>query len=154
MWYSRGEPRPARARSRASLARRSRSSSAWRVTVSSTSQPREGTIRSLPSSPTAYIALRWPASVALPSCGTSRSRMRGHRQVHEAAREAPALGHEAQDAVAFLQAAAPEQLVEHEVDRGRAGVADPLEVGEPALRRHGQSRAREAVEHRRAEVLR
>src|SRR4051812_3388953 len=152
MWYSRGEPRPARARSRASRASRSRSSSAWRVTVSSTSQPREGTMRSLPSSPTAYIALRWPASVALPSWGTSRSRMRGHREIHEAAREAAALGHEAQDALAFFQPAAPEQLVEHEVDRRRAGVADALEVGEPALRRHGQPGAGEPVEHRRAEV--
>src|SRR6185436_15336901 len=162
MWNSSGEVRPARQRSRASRARRSRSSIAWRVTISSTSQPREATSRTRPSSATAYTALRWPASVALPSCGTSRSRMLDCREMDEAAREPAALRHEAEQALPVRDVAAAQQFVEHDVDRRRAGVAGPGEVGEPAvlrdrqadaLQRRGDLRAEELGRHVRQEPV-
>src|SRR4051812_38866017 len=157
IWYSRGEACPARARARASAARRSRSSTAWRVTISSASQPREATSLILPSSPTAYTALRWPARVALPSCGTSRSSMScgmHRRHVDETAREAAALGHIAEQVLSIAHLAAAQQLVEHDVDRRRAGVAGPAEVGEPAFLRNRQAGLRERAHHLRTEIVR
>src|SRR5258708_9913911 len=154
IWYSSGEAGPAGTGAGAACARRSRSSTAWRVTISSASQPREATIRNLPSSATAYTALRFPASVALPSCGTSRSRMRGRLQVDEAAREAAALGHEAQEALPILYLAAAHELIEHDVYGRRARIAGRSKVGEPALLRDRQAGARQPFDHARAEILR
>src|SRR5258708_22438935 len=154
MWYSSGEDSPARTRARASMARFSRSSTACRVTISSTSQPREGTSRSFPSSAIAYTALRWPARVRLPSWGTSRSRMRDDGEVDEAAREAPALRDPAQEALPVPQATALEDFVEHDVDRGRSDVTHAFEIGEPALLRDRQPRAGEAGGDGGAEILR
>src|SRR4051812_13861054 len=153
IWYSRGEARPARARVRASCARRSRSSTAWRVTISSTSQPREAISLILPSSPTAYTALRWPASVALPSYGTSRSRIHGSH-VEKAAGEAAALRHVAEEALSVAQLAAAHQLVEHDVDRGGTGVTGRREVGEPALLGDGQAGLLQAARHLRVKIVR
>src|SRR5574343_490500 len=123
MWYSSGEVWPASARWRASLVSRSRSSTACFVTISSTSQPADWTICSLPSAPRAYIALRCPPSVLLPSCGTSLSSMIDDRQVHQRAGETAAFRHEAEQAVADGEAAAAEQFVKHDEDRRRTGIA-------------------------------
>src|SRR5260221_14241675 len=130
------------------------SSTACRVTISSTSQPVEGTIRNLPSSATAYTALRRPSSVALPSCGTSRSRMHGGRQIDEAAREAAAFRHEAQQVLPVLHLAAAQKLIEHYVDGGGAGVAGRSQVREPALLRDRKVRALHPVGDAQAEMLR
>src|SRR5690606_36437029 len=54
-------------------------------------------------------------------------------QVHEAAAEAAALWHIAQQPLAGLQTAGLQQLVDHDVHRRRAGVAFHGEIGEPAL---------------------
>src|SRR5207302_5075330 len=79
--------------------------------------------------------------------------MRGYGEVDEAAREASALRDEAQQVLTFPKLAALQQLVEHDVNRSRSDVTHPFEIGEPALRGDRQSRAREALDDRRAEIL-
>src|SRR5574343_1639656 len=123
MWYSSGEVWPESTLWRASSVRRKRSSTACLVTISSTSQPADWTICSLPSAPRAYIALRWPPRVLLPSCGTSLSSMIDDRQVHQRAGKTAAFRHEAKQAVAQGKAVAAEQFVEHDEDRSRTGIA-------------------------------
>lgn len=75
MWNSSGDAAPRKAAWRAWSALAERSSIACLVTISSTCQPADVTGLTWPSIPLAYIALRSPGCVELPSCGTSASFM-------------------------------------------------------------------------------
>src|SRR6266513_4514745 len=80
--------------------------------------------------------------------------MRGDGEVDEAAREASALRYPAQEVLPVPQATAPEQLVEHDVDRRRSDVAHPFQIGKPAFLWNRQPGAREPARDGSAAVFR
>src|SRR5690348_14766758 len=74
-------------------------------------------------------------------------------ELHVRSVEAPALGNHAQNLLPYPNPAPAQELIQHDQDRGRAGIAARVEVREPLLLRNARAAHFEHVEDLAAEVV-